>query len=1301
MAIFAMIAVALLVSAVSFLVSELIRPKPDIENARPADSGDFRVTTATEGRKVPLIWGTVLMDGPNIVWWGNITSIPIRKKIKTGMFSKKKVVTGFLYFASFQFALCRGVIAGIKKIRYGKKLIIYDSTLTTADIVFDDPNAQGGQGTGGNGGLGVRFVVHDGAQVATDPHLLAVLGATKLPTYEGTAYVVGKHSSISSNRGAYMGNSPSFKMFDFTLARFPDNLSLAPGHNIVNLIDANPMEVIYEILTDDTWGLGLETTDINLGNFQTAAEVLFTEGNGFSFRLDTGSEPLEIIREVERQIAGKIYVDLFTGEFNVKLIRNDYTLGALDLYDESNITTVKSFARTAWSGTANEVRVPFDDATRDYKSTFALAQDGANFEIQGERKITTVRFPGVKSRQLAADLAWRELRELSYPLAQISLVCNRTGFNLKPADVIRFSWVEFSIVDMPLRVTRVDFGTLQDGKITIEAVQDIFQAEISAFTPAPDTEFTTPVQEITPFTASDQFISELPLLFAKQAEGGDNLIWHAMVAAADAGGEPFQFEMLFGTNPTPSYSSLGVNTDGIAAVVTLRAALGGFTTSMPAQGAGTINVDPRAGEDASALAVGVLPPDEINSYLLGVAVIDPGTADEEYIIYQEVVVDAGGLQFRGVIRGALDTVPKAHLINAPVWFAGEGGFEILPREFAAADDISVKLLGGSPTDAVTEPEQTVDLDIVFPAANGYRAGRPYPPNELQINSVVRPSTADADTDISEGSEPTTPGLSFVWTRRDRNSDNVLENALGLDDDGKDNWGNDQGANEDLRWNVWLYDLETTPSPTGRGQAILALSSEVGDLVTGIRITREQITDAATGGIVPNSMRIEIESEHDLPATDNVAFEVLEYDFSVTSDLQTADALGDVAYDDLEPDGAGDIDVSGLSGNVTINLHRPLDPHGGGHAGPDFEVDLDASVSEVTALVAAVNQRPGKTDTVSVTGVDRLRIRHHHGEGEKLRVQILDGSSNIIAAGKLAPEATAGGSEGEPVASAHDFGWVEYEQASVLKDILLGAAPPANAWTVPKDYTNLEISVPNLGIVTDLGLQSTTAGLEEGIYIRIDRVGGGWQVFKLRLTNTLTSITLPDVDAVFNGLTIDELMEGDKLSLAANVTRVTATQLSRPLTLYCVDNDASEVVAIATLAPGVDAEYSSFTTHGADIPANVGTTGPPTTGAHGTSIGSTGLRVDQRLVCRIPTLISGAGRELWLYVNSQWIEVTGLPQAVVDVVERSSQQVALRVWHNWDDAMPGTIVDLSIHDWDIDPDGNSDRSKIFEVPLERD
>ena len=67
----------LIINIATFLLTELLRPKPNIEDAKPAGLGDFQVPTATEGRVVPLIWGRVKMAGPNVVWYGDLIAEPI------------------------------------------------------------------------------------------------------------------------------------------------------------------------------------------------------------------------------------------------------------------------------------------------------------------------------------------------------------------------------------------------------------------------------------------------------------------------------------------------------------------------------------------------------------------------------------------------------------------------------------------------------------------------------------------------------------------------------------------------------------------------------------------------------------------------------------------------------------------------------------------------------------------------------------------------------------------------------------------------------------------------------------------------------------------------------------------------------------------------------------------------------------------------------------------------------------------------------------------------------------------------
>lgn len=57
----------------------LMRPKGPPPPA-PATLDDVQVPVAEEGKEIPVIFGTVDLEAPNIVWYGNFTSMPIKKK---------------------------------------------------------------------------------------------------------------------------------------------------------------------------------------------------------------------------------------------------------------------------------------------------------------------------------------------------------------------------------------------------------------------------------------------------------------------------------------------------------------------------------------------------------------------------------------------------------------------------------------------------------------------------------------------------------------------------------------------------------------------------------------------------------------------------------------------------------------------------------------------------------------------------------------------------------------------------------------------------------------------------------------------------------------------------------------------------------------------------------------------------------------------------------------------------------------------------------------------------------------------
>lgn len=56
-------------------ISIALAPKPP--QAKPASLADFDVPVAEEGRPIPVVFGTVEITGPNVLWYGDLTTQPI------------------------------------------------------------------------------------------------------------------------------------------------------------------------------------------------------------------------------------------------------------------------------------------------------------------------------------------------------------------------------------------------------------------------------------------------------------------------------------------------------------------------------------------------------------------------------------------------------------------------------------------------------------------------------------------------------------------------------------------------------------------------------------------------------------------------------------------------------------------------------------------------------------------------------------------------------------------------------------------------------------------------------------------------------------------------------------------------------------------------------------------------------------------------------------------------------------------------------------------------------------------------
>lgn len=63
---------------VAMVAAYAMMPKP--QTAKPAGLGDIQAPTAEDGREIPVLFGTRDLKGPNVVWYGDFRSVPVKKK---------------------------------------------------------------------------------------------------------------------------------------------------------------------------------------------------------------------------------------------------------------------------------------------------------------------------------------------------------------------------------------------------------------------------------------------------------------------------------------------------------------------------------------------------------------------------------------------------------------------------------------------------------------------------------------------------------------------------------------------------------------------------------------------------------------------------------------------------------------------------------------------------------------------------------------------------------------------------------------------------------------------------------------------------------------------------------------------------------------------------------------------------------------------------------------------------------------------------------------------------------------------
>jgi len=711
----------------------------------------------------------------------------------------KSATVGFKYYLGVQLALCHGAVDSVKRLIVGERNAWQGNITTDGEVVVNAPDLFGGtKAQGGVAGL-MKVAMGSDAQLQ-DPYLVTHCAAN-VPAYLGLTTVIFKKFYWSAM-------NPYFKAPWLEVTRilkgWRADSTWYPSKATVNTLDMNPAHIIYQCLTDVDWGMGYSTSDIDDVSFRAAALALHNEGFGISLIWEKQMPIMSFVQIICDHINGAVQLDLKTGNYKLKLIRDDYNVDDLVELTPDNILSIDSFQRLGVGELVTSMTVTYTD--RNQVAQTVTAHDLATLESQGSAVVTTREYLGIRDAALAMRVAERDLNTVSAPLAKVSLTVNRVLFDKEKGDEVAFTWPLLGIDKLPMRIIELDKGDLLNGQMRVELIEDVFGFPSTSYmTPQPPL-WVDPQQP--PAPSSLRKVIEIPYWeIQRSLSPGDFAVFPTDGAALGTlANKPSDVSFDYGVRTAPSYE------EGL-----------------------------RAAFAPNALLLAAIAPAVKSITISAGSMLDDVAAGEYAMIGDEIVrVDAINplLGTMTVGRGCLDTTPVAHNAGAVVFFPQDslGTDGVL---YLSGQSVTVKMLprtGQGELSVVGAPTNTVSMVGRF--------DKPYPPGKLRIT----------------GDEATTPNstyptyvqgaLSVTWATRNRLVQNLEDESVG-------NITSEQGVS----YNLYVYVdgvlhqqvnglSGTVYSPTVEGEHIVTIEVEsVRGGIVSFQKARHSFTHVNTGRIL--------------------------------------------------------------------------------------------------------------------------------------------------------------------------------------------------------------------------------------------------------------------------------------------------------------------------------------------------------------------------------------------------------------------------------------------------------------------
>lgn len=437
------------------LLSGILTPKPKNIQMKPASLADFSVTQAYEGQPIPIVYGRVKIPG-NIIYYGNLTTVPEYQKVKGGKGgdTKKKVITGYHYYLDIWQAICMGQINL-------EKMFIDDDENKSIQAQYQIFN---------NGTQNIYPTTADNSDLEF---------ASALP---GVAHIFWKQFYVGFNRNVIPTVYFIVKRVLNTGLSYPD--IIVDNEYRGN----NPASILYDLLIN--FG-EINPAFINYTNFEEASNYFNSKGIGLNYIFSSERQLNDIIEE----ICGLLNIMLDydnDGKIIIKILDNDTTSKGQIQDDFISFQLNKP----SWNSIINEIKA---NLVVDGKIKSIILENPAGKLMANKTISKTYDLTAISSISLGYYFLTKILKEESFPRITLDITVPLKYGIYNIGDVITIINSEINL-SSDFRILAINEPKIDNNEIHMSLIQCTENLFDTTYIIPPQIQYSKPSYDLVPFS---------------------------------------------------------------------------------------------------------------------------------------------------------------------------------------------------------------------------------------------------------------------------------------------------------------------------------------------------------------------------------------------------------------------------------------------------------------------------------------------------------------------------------------------------------------------------------------------------------------------------------------------------------------------------------------------------------------------------------------------------------------------------------------------------------------------------------